>query len=100
LAERLICLQEVYVFGRRECKAKGLYRRCNGNRLLCSKRVPRLLPFDEDSGFDLVVDRNGKLERLQVKYTQSRDGCVLASCRSPKNNQQISVNWARDFVEF
>jgi Holliday junction resolvase-like predicted endonuclease len=29
------------------------------------------LPFGEDWDYDLIVDRDGRLERVQVKYTES-----------------------------
>jgi hypothetical protein len=39
-------------------------------------------PYGEDSDYDLVVDRHGRLERVQVKHTRS-DGCVVVvRCRS------------------
>lgn len=34
------------------------------------------VPYGHDTLYDLVVDRNGKLERIQVKYTKS-DGYVI-----------------------
>ncbi len=37
-------------------------------------------PFGEDSDYDLIVERDGRLERIQVKYTESRDGVVLVRC--------------------
>src|SRR3954465_11096073 len=33
-------------------------------------------PDGEDSDYDLVVDRGDRLERVQVKYTES-DGCIV-----------------------
>ena len=39
-------------------------------------------PFGEDCDYDLVVDRGDRLDRVQVKYTES-DGCaVQVRCRS------------------
>jgi len=39
-------------------------------------------PYGEDCDYDLVVDRGGQLERVQVKYTES-DGCIVqVRCRS------------------
>jgi PD-(D/E)XK endonuclease len=39
-------------------------------------------PYGEDCDYDLIVDRAGRLERVQVKYAAS-DGCFLeVSCRS------------------
>ena len=35
------------------------------------------IPFGEDNDFDLILIREGKLERVQVKYSQS-DGAVIA----------------------
>jgi hypothetical protein len=34
------------------------------------------IPFGEDVDFDLILIRNGQLERVQVKYARS-DGCVV-----------------------
>jgi hypothetical protein len=40
------------------------------------------LPYGEDWDYDLIVCRFGKLERVQVKYTES-DGCVVTvRCQS------------------
>jgi Holliday junction resolvase-like predicted endonuclease len=39
-------------------------------------------PFGEDSDYDLIVERAGVLERVQVKYTESRDGVIEVRCRS------------------
>jgi hypothetical protein len=40
------------------------------------------IPFGEDCDFDLVLCRHDRLERVQVKYTES-DGTVIAvRCRS------------------
>jgi hypothetical protein len=40
------------------------------------------IPFGEDSSYDLVADFEGRLHRVQVKFTRS-DGCVVAvGCRS------------------
>ena len=39
-------------------------------------------PFGEDADYDLIVERDERLERVQVKYTESRDGVVAVRCRS------------------
>jgi Holliday junction resolvase-like predicted endonuclease len=39
-------------------------------------------PFGEDSDYDLIVERDGVLERVQVKYAESRDGVIIVRCRS------------------
>ena len=39
-------------------------------------------PFGEDCDYDLVVDRNGRLERVQVKHTRSDGEVVIVRCRS------------------
>jgi PD-(D/E)XK endonuclease len=40
------------------------------------------IPFGEDCDYDLIVDRHGVLERVQVKHATS-DGCtVFVRCRS------------------
>jgi len=39
-------------------------------------------PFGEDCDYDLVVDRGGILERVQVKHTRSDGEVVIVRCRS------------------
>ena len=39
-------------------------------------------PFGEDSNYDLAIERNGSLERVQVKYARSRGGVVAVRCCS------------------
>ncbi len=41
-----------------------------------------LFPFGEDAPYDLVVDRDGVFERVQVKYTTARDGVLELRCRT------------------
>lgn len=49
---------------------------------LLSRGVKVAIPISEDLRYDLVIDRDGKLERMQCKATVS-DGQVLAvKCRS------------------
>ena len=40
------------------------------------------LPFGEDWDYDLIIDRLGELERVQVKYTKSDGAVIEACCRS------------------
>lgn len=40
------------------------------------------IPFGEDSDYDLVVDRRGNLERVQVKYSTSDGEVITVRCRS------------------
>jgi hypothetical protein len=39
-------------------------------------------PFGEDCDYDLIVDRDGSLERVQVKHTRSDGEVVIVRCRS------------------
>jgi hypothetical protein len=39
-------------------------------------------PYGEDCDYDLVVERHGVLERVQVKYTYSNGSTVTVRCRS------------------
>jgi hypothetical protein len=43
---------------------------------LCRRGYALFLPFGEDCDYDLVIERHGKLERVQVKHVNS-DGCSL-----------------------
>lgn len=40
------------------------------------------IPFGEDSDYDLIADYEGRLHRVQVKYTQSDGQIVVLRCRS------------------
>jgi hypothetical protein len=35
------------------------------------------IPFGEESSYDLIVDRNGRLERIQVKYADRGERSVI-----------------------
>ena len=40
------------------------------------------IPFGEDSDYDLIADYEGRLHRVQVKYTRSDGQIVVLRCRS------------------
>jgi hypothetical protein len=40
------------------------------------------LPFGEDWDYDLIFERDGKLERVQVKYAESDGSILTVRCRS------------------
>ena len=40
------------------------------------------VPFSQDSRYDLIVDRNGLLERVQVKYTVSTEEIIRVAGKS------------------
>jgi hypothetical protein len=40
------------------------------------------IPFGEDSSYDLIADYEGRLHRVQVKYTASDGQVVVVRCRS------------------
>jgi hypothetical protein len=51
-----------------------------------AKRGYRILvPFGEDCPYDIVVERNGKLERVQCKYTESKGQFVEVRCQCTNN---------------
>lgn len=43
------------------------------------------IPIGEDWRYDLIVLRNGQLERVQCKYTESDGEVVKVKCRSTNN---------------
>lgn len=43
------------------------------------------LPISEDCPFDIIVLREGRLERVQCKYTESNGRTVVLKCRSTNN---------------
>ena len=40
------------------------------------------IPFGEDCDYDLIADYNGRLHRVQVKYTRSDGRVIVIRCRS------------------
>jgi hypothetical protein len=40
------------------------------------------IPYGEDSDYDLIVDRDGRLERIQVKHAVSDGRVIPVRCRS------------------
>lgn len=40
------------------------------------------IPFGHNHRYDLIVDRNGELNRIQVKYTESDGKCIRVNARS------------------
>jgi PD-(D/E)XK endonuclease len=40
------------------------------------------IPYGEDCDYDLVIERDGKLERVQVKHTQSGGAVISVKCCS------------------
>jgi hypothetical protein len=60
-------------------------------------------PYGEDWDYDLIVCRDGRLERVQAKYTHSRDGVVVVRCsshsltnghvRSTKHYTPKTIDW-------
>jgi hypothetical protein len=40
------------------------------------------IPYGEDWDYDLIVERDGALERVQVKYGRSAEGVLVVRCRS------------------
>jgi PD-(D/E)XK endonuclease len=48
------------------------------------------LPFGEDNDFDLILIRPDRLERVQVKYTQSNGRVITVRCHShPLTNGKV-----------
>ena len=44
-----------------------------------------LVPYGENTRYDLVAERNGRFVRIQVKYSTPKDGKLYVSCRSSNN---------------
>jgi PD-(D/E)XK nuclease superfamily protein len=49
---------------------------------LARKGYKIAIPFGEDWDYDLIIDRDGKLERVQVKYAESDASVLTVRCRS------------------
>ena len=49
---------------------------------LIDKGYKLAIPFGEDCDFDLVLVRDDRLERVQVKYSESDGAVILVRCRT------------------
>ncbi len=63
-------------------KGKGNLAELKGAADLIERGFKVAFPFGEDWDYDLVVDRDGDLERVQVKFTESAGDVVFVRCRS------------------
>ncbi len=63
-------------------KAKGDLAELRVAADLVSRGHKVAIPFGEDCDYDLVVDRDGALERVQVKHTRSDGRVIVVRCRS------------------
>lgn len=67
------------------------------------------IPYGEDCDYDLVIDRAGKLERVQVKYTESDGEVVTVKCcshsltngrvRATKRYTSETIDWLAVYDE-
>ena len=44
-----------------------------------------LIPYGENTRYDLVVERDGRFLRVQIKYVTPKDGVLRVNCRSSNN---------------
>ena len=44
-----------------------------------------LIPYGENTRYDLVAERDGKFVRIQVKYVTPKNGVLHVNCRSSNN---------------
>lgn len=56
------------------------------------------LPFGEDWRCDIIVQKGGRLEKVQCKYTESKNGVISVICRncnhrSVKKYSSGEVDW-------
>lgn len=60
------------------------------------------IPFGEDAPYDLIVDRNGVLEKVQCKYVESNGEFIVVRCRSTNSWSTLKytaadVDWIATF---
>lgn len=57
----------------------------------CLKKSYQIyMPFDQSSRVDLIVERNKRLERVQVKYVRSDGMVIRVRCRSIQRSGKIN----------
>jgi hypothetical protein len=63
-------------------KAKGDFAELKVACDLASRGYKIALPYEEDWNYDLIVEREGRLERIQVKYVSSDGHVAVVKCKS------------------
>ena len=63
-------------------KAKGDLAELKVATDLMSRGYKIALPYGEDWDYDLILCRDAKLERVQVKHTRSDGNVIIIRCRS------------------
>ena len=50
--------------------------------------VPVCLPFGDNERYDMIIERNGKLEKIQIKYSsqQENEGSIVFKTASSANH--------------
>lgn len=57
---------------------------------IMKKGYKAAMPIGEDWRYDLIVERRGKLERVQCKYTESDGKRIKVRCKSSNNWSTVS----------
>lgn len=59
-------------------------------------------PYGHNNRYDLIVDRNEKLERVQVKYVNSDGITIKISCRSvnKENGKLVKHKYTKNDIEW
>jgi hypothetical protein len=70
-------------------KQKGLQAELYVAHLLVRQGFTVLVPYGEDTRYDLVSEKNGIFKRIQVKYVAQKGGALEVQLRSANNHQVI-----------
>ncbi len=66
-------------------KTKGSIAEMEVASLLMKKGWNVLFPFGENNRYDLVAEKSGKFNRVQVKYVTPKNGALNVGCKSSNN---------------
>jgi hypothetical protein len=66
-------------------KTKGSIAEMEVASLLMKKGWNVLFPFGENNRYDLVAEKGGKFNRVQVKYVTPKNGALNVGCKSSNN---------------
>ncbi len=53
-------------------------------------------PISENTQYDLIIEKNGKMKRVQVKTVVPKNGVMIINCRSSNNWDVINYS-KKDF---
>lgn len=96
LRNQIILRKNVVVLA--ESLTKGVLAESKILADIIAKGYKVAIPYGHDWKYDLIAERNGKLERIQVKYAQSNGVVIQVTCRT--SNPWVKVKYTSEMIDW